>query len=515
MSTNSFKFETLGEIYEDPKGKPTSVATNNTRARRTFIERKEYREKVFPDGTIPNMVDTWGKDSFYGILNTRGNAILPNDTFLKPLRYSREGESLYALNFVADAFRDFAEKMRDLADNNIIHKDSPWAKPTAQKAMVFGGNAYNEYVLENMFPVFREIYLPFKQRGAKIKNMENFLEQFSNFQKHILNQAGPLTFSGFMESAYSSVLMSGLVIEIGKDKYDQDQVKSEKYGDINFQMAAKIAAQYGFSIDRNIPWRLVANIGSPALQEYMHGVDIENVPVDNKNLEKCEVAILTGAPRYPDFFGFSKIPEYEGVIRHINTYFSDNELQPGYQSLKNIDLMTDLEEIFKTVYDGMYIETWQLDMEFMKAYLLEFYNAFVRGAPQTTTYDVLENCPSKKIKVWNRSELDEGIFEPGGEYGDLWSLKSFYTIRTAERHRTKDVVSAAADIRRIINIYDYTRTPSGRYQSALKYAQETFIGPYLIEPLTYTTVADILKKNGQEDDISDPGRQIRVRRNLY
>lgn len=510
MPTNSFKLETLSEFYEEPSEKPTSFATNSTKSINVFKERKKYREEVFPDGTINNMFDTWGKDSFYGILNTKGNSVIPNDIYLKPLRYVEESNSLYAVGFVADAFRDFAEKMRELADNGVVYKDSPWAAPTAKKAMTFAANEYNSYMLDNLHPVFRDLYISRRNRSSKIMNFNSFLDQFSKFQKDILKTSGPLSLSGFMESSYSSVLMSGLVIEIGDDKYDNDENKSKKYGDVNFQMAARIAEQYGFSIDRNIPWRLVANINNPAMQEYIFGVPIENIPFETKNLKQCEAILVDN--QYPEFFGYSEIPQYSGIKRHINVYIDGNTFAPGYRFLTEIDRQS--EDVFEKVYDTMFIETWKIDIDFLKTYLLEFYNAFVRNNPQGVLYELTGDCLGK-VKVFTRQEQGEDVFSPAATHGDLWFLKSFYIIRSLERQMEKEFYVQIAETRKIINMYDHSSAQS--YQKALEYTQQNFIGPYLVEPLTYTTVADIISKDTEsdDDDISDLRRQVRVRRNLY
>ncbi len=313
-----------------------------------------------------------------------------------------------------------------------------------------------------------------------------------------------------MESSYSSVLMSGLVIEIGDDKYDNDENKSKKYGDVNFQMAARIAEQYGFSIDRNIPWRLVANINNPAMQEYIFGVPIENIPFETKNLKQCE-AILVDS-QYPEFFGYSEIPEYSGIKRHINVYIDGNTFAPGYRFLTEIDRQS--EDVFEKVYDTMFIETWKIDIDFLKTYLLEFYNAFVRNNPQGVLYELTGDCLGK-VKIFTRQEQGEDVFSPAATHGDLWFLKSFYVIRSLERQMEKEFYVQISETRKIINMYDHSSAQS--YQKALEYTQQNFIGPYLVEPLTYTTVADIISKDKEsdDDDISDLRRQVRVRRNLY
>ena len=356
---NSFKKETLDEYFSEKSVSDFSTAKNGVGSRTFFIQRKKYREEVFPDETIDNMIDTWGKDSFYGLLNTRGNCIIPNSSFVKPLRFGSKNRDFYALNFVSDAFRDFAEKMRELATKNIIFRDSPWARPEVKKAILFVENSYNEYMTENLFPVFTERYLQRFGRDKEVKDFNTFLKQMTDFQDLVLGFGGPLSFTGYAESGFTSVLNTGLAIEIGSDDYDDDYNKSLVYGDTNFQMAARIAAQYGFLIDRNIPWRLVANLGSKAMQEYMHGVPLENVPSDNKNLEKCKIGILTGEADIPDFFGYSQIPGYEDVVRHVNTYIhNDGSIKPGYRNLLEIKNMPDTQEIFQTVFDNCYFETW-------------------------------------------------------------------------------------------------------------------------------------------------------------
>ena len=63
----------------------------------TFAGRKMYREEIFPMGTVPNMMNTWGRDSYYGTINSVGNAVAPRESSLKPLRYCADNKVHYAL----------------------------------------------------------------------------------------------------------------------------------------------------------------------------------------------------------------------------------------------------------------------------------------------------------------------------------------------------------------------------------------------------------------------------------
>ena len=69
----------------------------------------------------------------------------------------------------------------------------------------------------------------------------------------------------------------------------------------------------------------------------------------------------------------------------------------------------------------------------------------------------------------------------------------------------------------IMNIYNLSA--QDQYQRALRYAQEQFIGPKSLANLTLDTVGDIIQgppiRRAQRNDLSNPGRQNRVRRDLY
>ena len=66
------------QIKVDPKTQPGafSYGDNNANARRIFLERQKYDSYVFPDFLTNNFMNSWEKDRFYGLVNTKGNATL-------------------------------------------------------------------------------------------------------------------------------------------------------------------------------------------------------------------------------------------------------------------------------------------------------------------------------------------------------------------------------------------------------------------------------------------------------
>ena len=83
--------------------------------------------------------------------------------------------------------------------------------------------------------------------------------------------------SGFILSRHCDRSMSGLQIEIGAGMDGDDRNKKVMYhADANFDAWCKISAEYGFLVDFNAPYRLVANVESDVMRGYIKsyiGVD--------------------------------------------------------------------------------------------------------------------------------------------------------------------------------------------------------------------------------------------------
>tara|TARA_Y100000592_G_scaffold101131_1_gene185824 strand:+ start:4152 stop:5651 length:1500 start_codon:yes stop_codon:yes gene_type:complete len=471
------------------------VVINGAPSITTFTGRKIYRDEILPFGLIPNMVDTWGRDSYYGVLNSLGNAMVPRESSLKPLLYCADNKVHYALDFVADAWRDFVEKIKDLATNNIIPSDSPWAQIQVYKGWTSPERAYDAWMTQNVFPIFNDIYMSQASRQRHAQNIEGFLSAFSSYVENILSYAGPITFSGFLESPNSTPMMSGLGIEVSKDRYDDDIKKMNNWGGPEFQLIANIAAQYGFSIDQHIPFRLVANLASTAMQEYMYGVPISNPPQDIKNVMRCDDPVLAGYVPATDYYGFSQIPQYVGIKRKINVYQIGNTIFPGYFKYRTGP--TDIREassgleVFNRVFAASFVESWKSDMEILKPYLLQFYNTFVESSPQVSIPMFNFGCEVTDVEIKSRTTATMDAFNSDTEYGAEWSLKCFYQLRSIERQINQTTPEKIKDIRKFLDIYRLT--PGQDYYFALKYIHEEMLGPFLEKPLTYHKVKDILE----------------------
>ena len=486
-----------------PRNKPRAYAygTNDLGARSIFVERQRYDQAIFPNQMIPNFFRTWTDDRFYGIVDSKGNAVEPDTRQLKPLYYPADSQRLsYAMNFVADAWKDFADNVRSLAQQNIIYRSSPWANLSAVKAWTSIEPSYRKYIMEEVYPIFRNRFMAIENNDVSVRNLKTFMDRFDIFVQSIMLKGGPLSLSGWIEGSYTPLYASGLIIEIADDRYSEDLPKAQKFADDNFALIARLAYQYGFAIDKNIPWRLVADLRNPAMREYMGGIKIEGFDIPDETPFDCKPVFgeRIGAPKA---YGYSKIPGLRDVVRHIN-YFEIDDGEGGtktvsgyrrYHSATGEFLLEGLtqEAMFDLFYATDYNEVWHQDMDLVSQYIYAFYNLYVSQKPYASGITLgTADCPARSFTIL-RETIPQADFDV--MYGDLWKLKAFYVSRLAERKVQLTPRRRAHEFQQAVNIYHLTPPPH-KYQSALRYIQEEFIGPYDTGSLTLRTVGDIIER---------------------
>ena len=497
------------QIKIDPNQKPElySYGSNTLGSKDIFDERQKYDQYIFPDFLAKNFIETWTTDRFYGIVNHKGNSVTPNIRTLKSLQFVKEGgQNQYALDFVADAWYDFARKIRELADNNIIFRDSPWAKPFVVKAWSPIEDEYDRYMREEVYPVFADDFMSFGNNNKKVRNINSFINRVDEFIERVITKAGPVTMSGLIEGSYAPIYMSGLVIEIANDSYDDDFNKAYRFGDRNFSFIANLAAQYGFAIDKNIPWRLVADLRNPAMIEYMLGVPIEGIETGD-NVEYVCDPLVGDVELPPRAYGFSQIPGLENVLRRIAFFqYKDAEgndqIEEGYLRYKIQEgnnwvptfRRNDQADTFAAMFQTDYLETWATDVAMFEKFLLSFYNFYVSSRKNVlvqTLASAANECGPRTASI-QRDQISEEQFR--SLYGDRWRLKTFYTIRKMERQSQATIKQKAHQLQQAMSIYNLTlqTNPDIAYERALRAIQEDFIGPADTDPLTLDFVGDIV-----------------------
>ena len=112
--------------------------------------------------------------------------------------------------------------------------------------------------------VFVDTFLLNPKRNEDIENFDDFLRHFVEFCERYAKLI-PVTKTAFIKSQYCTPLVSGLVIEIVNEDHNDDNNKGKWINDPNYNFYARTAKKYGFLVDKNAPWRLVANVTSPRI----------------------------------------------------------------------------------------------------------------------------------------------------------------------------------------------------------------------------------------------------------
>jgi hypothetical protein len=246
-------------FYTNPRGSNRMPLVVN------FVERLKYEiAPYFTRDNLPTPMDLYYNKNYYGRVDRFQNAIVPrmNNSFYKQIAQ----ENVFSFNFMADAFFKFRRNMKIAADIGAIEK---YQTNLGQPIGVAAWRPYHDRYTaqgQNLHRNFLEhIYLLEGKRFNKIINFETYMKEFRNYLatgKYKL----PITLTAMILSPTTNLLTTGLAIEIASENYSRDAVKYHKYiADINFSYYARAARKFGFYVDRNGPWRLIADVFSPPM----------------------------------------------------------------------------------------------------------------------------------------------------------------------------------------------------------------------------------------------------------
>ena len=242
-----------------------------------FALRKQYLEEVVRSSNHTNFHDS-SLRSNYGRVDLLGNAVYPSEKYLAPI--PSEG-SLYALNFVADAFKDFRAYYLKMVTAGGI-RQGQGALSIVQP--VRGWESMHTLYGKNIDSIYSKLVtLYFEKTGTSGEQSDRRPEDFGQFVgllNDLLYTKGDeirLTRSSFVLSRLNGIATTGLAIEITPN-LGTDSIK-KFFGNPNFKFYMNALKKFGFMVDVDYPGRIIADIGSPEMQEYMakYGITVDNL----------------------------------------------------------------------------------------------------------------------------------------------------------------------------------------------------------------------------------------------
>ncbi len=183
------------------------------------------------------------------------------------------------IKFVVDAFKDmkaFQERLlkKGRSANSSIYSVLNVKESTidfSSKYHTFLGKIYNIFINDYMTDIIRQ----------DTKNIFDFFKHFIIFAK-IMCKITVLNRSAFLKSKHTPQSVNGLRISLeNPDPNTSVFIKGNNFiGNPEFDLFIETASKFGFLIDKNYPWVLVADIESVSMKKYIRKYNI----TDTENL---------------------------------------------------------------------------------------------------------------------------------------------------------------------------------------------------------------------------------------
>ena len=232
-----------------------------------YYQRLMYKEVIYPPRLIPPL-DTWYDKQYFGRVDKVQNTVSPNPKYLKAISESN-APNLFALNFVVDAFNDLVAHMRAARIYSVLRRrgNSAIIEMKATKAYTDASVLYNDYQNQVYNSFLKSLQ---REQQEKIINFETFSDAYMNYMLQLCSLV-PVTRSNYYLTNIFNPFNSGLSIAIdGSGASSNDSYKYENYiRDPNFTFYVRSAKKFGFTVNKNMPWVLTADLFSNAMMKYL------------------------------------------------------------------------------------------------------------------------------------------------------------------------------------------------------------------------------------------------------
>jgi len=458
-----------------------AAANNEQGAYRLFVNRKEYSDSAWEYPTKrPTPIDLWYDKPFYGRMDSYANAVSVKNQYIK--QFNNQSKNVFALNFVVDAFQNMVDFYNiGINVGKVKTKNSSLVTLEAKEGWFSHDKQYESYMSDVLYKTFNSSFMA-KGRDDKVSNFDDFMIMFKKFLSKSV-PGFPFTKVGYISSKRNDPLTSGLMLEILENvDCGDDQEKYDSFiNDPNINFYLYSAQRYGFKVDKNAPWRLVADLGSPIMQKFMENYprppeppllrkqdyfsgDIVEVPlllsdptIIDKNADRSrpvKMRVREYDPVAKRVF-LSPIPGYEnhpsttGVLYEkyqrsgvagpeleVLELVIDGQDRKDYANVindykKEVELYSSIpplsvDNLFKRYYNRAYSS----DVDSLRDNVIRFYNAYVNTNPTVT---IKEYCTKKErsiTTVIRRSPTD--LEKVSMKYPPDYWLKFYAEIRAAE-----------------------------------------------------------------------------------
>jgi hypothetical protein len=250
---------------------------NNQESAKELFEKRRYYNFYTTFSKYDNLTDfNLAEKYMYGRVDRDYLPIILNENTVK-LRQntlvSSPQKTLFSPAFVADAFDAMALQFDKARLTGKIKDDD---KYLSSLTIYNSYNAPKRLYMNYYKQMSKSLKNEFDRTRIIIKNFDDFTDEILKMLKKTTH-GFPFTFTGFVKSRFCTPMASGLAIEIADLQFSNDEKKMALFlNSKNWKYYLNTCRSYGFLVDRNRPWRIVANIGSDEMLRYSRKYNLES-----------------------------------------------------------------------------------------------------------------------------------------------------------------------------------------------------------------------------------------------
>ena len=214
------------------------------------------------------------------------------------------GQNISAVSFVVRAFEDMAAQFKRCAAQRKI-------SPTDQylsNLKVYRAYENPDVLYQNYLNTYYDLIIKrFKKDKIKVADFGHFMKELFKIISKPTPEY-PFTQTGYIKSKQCPINVSGLAIEIADLDVSNDFDKMEKFVESNnWDFYVTTCNKYGFMIDSNAPWRIVADLNSMSMAKYSSPLGLAG------SMVAFEALFVNVATKYYKKFKYDLLRLYDKV----------------------------------------------------------------------------------------------------------------------------------------------------------------------------------------------------------
>jgi len=365
-----------------------------------FYAKAAYRSAFEQVGQ--SALDMWHDRALYGRVDENQNSVfITNSNIgqkLKKLDTDEKG-GLYCINFVADAFTALRNHIQKANATGHLSPTGLYSTLTPQSAYTSMETNFENHI-DQYYNLFKK-YLDALQRTNKIKTIHQFIEELMPFIKEYGADL-PLTRTMYIKSRFFNPLSTGLMIDLYTVDANDDDKRKICVEDETFSFFQSAARKHGFYVVKHMPWRIVANISSTAMQRYFMSPEAQFFNEQGQPLGVPNYG-LNYAPGSPtNLFGQrNRVPVKSITQVELN--------MSQYEDWKKGLVKEYIEDYIMTDLPPYYKKSYLTDIDTLKLSIAKMWNLLVYNEPVAIEES---NCPgttSYKKNFYTRKFIGTAI----------------------------------------------------------------------------------------------------------